>query len=170
MQQKKFPKFTLPKAEDMPNLVYKSRLLIALLIAALILATTSCKKAVENVQENILEQYFEQNILNRDFRVKLATDTSNDLTADFDGYLFRLLKTTLYEGEMTGTKNSMVYHGHWSCNADYSKLTITFETPTPPAEFDFIIRPWRFTRKAVPVMELAPWGTSDPKVLHMERL
>jgi hypothetical protein len=136
----------------------------------LLLATSSCKKSIETVQENILEQYFEQNILNRDFRVKLATDTGTDLTLNYDGYLFKLLKNTLYDGEMTGTKNSMVYHGHWSSNADYSKLTIIFETPAPPVEFDFIMRSWRFTRKAVPVMELAPWGTTDPKILHMERL
>ncbi len=135
---------------------------------ATILLLSGCKKAITQAQEDFLQQYFETNLLNKDFIVKLATDNGTDLTAQYSGYNFKLLKNTLADGPMTATKGSTVYNGTWSANEDYSKLTINF--PSAPPEFSFIVRAWRFTKKAVPVMELAPWGTSEPKVLHMERL
>lgn len=153
----------------MPASAFRSRYIIALLFAIALLAA-SCKKAKEQIQQDILQQYFESNILNRDFKVKLATDNGTDLTTQYDGYLFKLLKNTNYDGPMTGTKGATVYTGTWSCNEDFSKLTITLNTPSVPAEFVFLNRAWRFTKKAVPVMELAPWGSTDPIVLHMERL
>jgi hypothetical protein len=33
----------------------------------------------------------------------------------------------------------------------------------------FLNREWRFTKKSLPQMELAPWGTTEPLVLHMLR-
>ena len=143
-----------------------------LLIATgfILLVTTSCKKTVvDPIQENILEQYFEQNILNRDFIVLLATDNGTTLTPSYDGYKFRLLKNTLYDGVMTGTKGGITYTGTWSSNSDYGQLVISLTNPSIPSEFIFLNRAWRFTQKAVPVMKLAPWGTTDAKVLHMER-
>ncbi len=146
-----------------------SRRYFLAIAAALILLFTSCKKAVEPITENILAQYFEQNILNKDYIVKLATDTGVVLTNNYEGFRFRLLKNTLLDGPMTATKNGAVLNGSWSSNEDYSKLTINFAIPAAPPEFSFIVRSWKFTRKAIPVMELAPWGTTDPKILHMER-
>ena len=143
---------------------------VLLITGLFILFTTSCKKAiVEPVQENLLEQYFEQNILNSDFIVTLATDNGTDLTTSYTGYKFRLLKNTLYDGPMTGIKGGVTYNGTWSSNSDYSQLVISLTSPSVPSEFVFLNRSWRFTRKAIPVMELAPWGTTDPKILHMER-
>jgi len=153
----------------MPAKVFRSRYFIAFLFAILLLAT-SCKKTQDKITQDILQQYFDENILNRDFRVKLATDTAHDLTTQYDGEVFRLLKNTNYDGAMTGIKNGVTYTGTWSCNEDFSKLIININQPAPPTEFNFLNRAWRFTKKAVPVMELAPWGTTDPKVLHMERL
>ena len=98
----------------------------------------------------------------------MAIDNGTDLTAQYNGFLFRMIKGNDYDGTMTATRNSIVYTGTWSTNVDYSKLTIVLPVSVP--EFTFLIREWRFTRKAVPIMELAPWGTTDPKVLHMERL
>ena len=139
-----------------------------LIILILILTLGSaCKKSTENVTESILEQYFEQNILNRDFIVKLAVDSTDTITSQFDGYKFKLFKNTLYDGPMTATKNGLIYNGTWSSNSDYGQLIITL--PSSPADFFFLNRSWRFTRKAIPVMELAPWGTTDPKILQMER-
>lgn len=143
------------------------RLLIAVACAVLLLFA-SCKKSLPaQAQQTVLEQYFEQNILNRDFTVKLATDNAADLTTQYNGYMFKLLKNTLLNGPMTATKGGVTYNGTWSSNDDYSKLTITL--PIAPAEFNFLTREWKFTKKAVPVMELAPWGSLEPKVLHMER-
>ncbi len=147
---------------------YSKRYFLAI-ITALILLLSSCKKTVEPITENVLAQYFEQNILNSDYIVKLATDNGNVLTSDYNGYRFRLLKNTLLDGPMTATRNGLVTNGTWASNEDYSKLTIHFDIPTAPQEFSFIVRSWRFTRKAIPVMELAPWGTTDPKILHMEK-
>lgn len=146
-------------------------LLIVIITALLIiLLLNSCSKveaAIEAKQQTEAEKQFEANILNQNFRVQLATDNGTDLTPQYTGYTFRLLKNTYYDGLMTAEKNSVTYNGYWSCNEDYSKLTITL--PSAPTEFVFLIRDWRFAKKSLPIMEFAPWGTLDPKVLHMER-
>ena len=168
MLPENIPIFIKNKLEDMPAKAFRSRYIIAILFAILLLAT-GCKKTKDAVTQDILQQYFETNILNRDFTVVLATDNGTDLTSQYNGYIFRLLKNTDYDGQMTGIKNGVTTTGTWSCNEDFSKLTISLTMPSIPAEFVFLNRPWRFTKKAVPVMELAPWGSSDPIVLHMER-
>lgn len=137
-------------------------------VTILLLTVPGCsKKAVEEVQATYLQQQFESNILNKNFRVHLATDTGADLTSQYAGYTFVLYKSSYYDGLMTAVKNGITYNGTWSCNDDYSKLSINF--PSAPAEFVFLNRAWRFTKKSLPIMELAPWGTTDPKVLHMEQ-
>ncbi len=148
---------------------YRSRYIIAILFAVLLLAT-SCKKTQDAITQDVLQQYFETNILNRVFIVILATDNGTDLTSQFTGYNFTLLKSTNYNGPMIGAKNGVTFTGTWSSNNDFSKLTISLTEPTIPAEFIFLNRIWRFTKKAVPVMELAPSGSSAPIVLHMQRL
>ncbi|HQW84888.1 MAG TPA: hypothetical protein PK987_10515 [Ferruginibacter sp.] len=139
-----------------------------LFIMVLLQAVTGCsKKAVEAVQTTYLQQQFESNILNKNFRVHLATDSGTDITSQYTGYTFVLFKSTYYNGPMTAVKNGITYNGTWGSNDDYSKLSISF--PVAPPEFVFLNRDWRFTKKSLPIMELAPWGTTDPKVLHMEQ-
>ena len=154
-------------------ILYKSRLFIAL-AAALLILTSGCKKTnPPDYIANVYEKYFETNILNSDFKVKLATDNGVDYTSQYVEYKFRLLKNTYYDGPLTATKTgnpAVVYNGTWSTNEDFSKLVLTISQAPIPAEFNFLNRTWKFTRKALPVMELAPWGTTEPKVLHMERL
>jgi hypothetical protein len=156
----------------MPFFLNKGRFIIAILLAMLLLLMSSCKKlAIAAGSRSQLESLFEENVLNKNFVVRLATDNGTDITSQFAGYNFVLTKTTsFYDGPMTGTKAGVTYSGTWTSNDDYSKLIINLNTPTPPAEFGFINRSWKFTKKAVPVLELAPWGSTDPKVLHMERL
>jgi len=154
----------------MPSAIFNYRFIIALICAALLLLS-GCKKKIEDIPETTLQGYFETNILNKNFVVDLATDTSVDKTSLYTGYSFILTKTISYtEGPMTGTKDGNVYTGTWTSNSDYSKLTINLNAPTIPAEFIFLNRAWRFTKKSLPVMELAPYGSTDPKVLHMRRL
>ncbi len=153
----------------MPALFFKTRFIIALLLSALLLAT-SCKKTQETYVANILEQYFEQNILNRNFIVRYASDEGTEITTQYDGWVFKLFKNTYYDGPMTAIKNGVTYNGTWSSNEDFGKLIITVNQPSIPAEFSFINRQWRFTEKALPVMKLAPWGSTAAKVLHMERI
>ena len=113
----------------------------------------------------ILEQYFEANVLNRNFIINLATNNGVDITAQYSGYTFKMFKTDYYHGPGEIRKGTTVYSGTWSSNTDYSKLVITL--PSTPSEFVFLNREWRFTKKAFPQMELAPWGTTEPLVLHM---
>ena len=119
------------------------------------------------MQQSTYEKQFEDNILNKNFRVHLAVDNGTDLTAQYSGYTYILYKATYYNGPMTAVKSGVTYNGTWSSNNDYSKLVISFSSV--PAEFIFLNREWKFTNKSLPIMELAPWGTLEPKVLHMER-
>jgi len=155
-------KFTAMKKSSYVNF-------LTICFAALIcLCFTGCsKKAVEQAQATYAQQQFETNILNRNFRVHFASDNGVDLTSQFTGYTFVLYKSTYFNGPMTAVKNGTTYTGSWSSNDDYSKLVIGF--PSAPPEFTFLVREWRFTKKDLPVMELAPWGTLEPKILHMER-
>ncbi|MEP7251062.1 MAG: hypothetical protein ABI683_01745 [Ginsengibacter sp.] len=144
----------------------KSKKIITVVIFIFVVFN-SCKKASDLVDNPLLQQYFETNVLNRDFTVSLATDSTTDLTPDYGGYIFVLLKTDYYHGPLKATKAGIVYTGTWSSNEDYSRLDITL--PVPPDEFIFLNRAWRFTSKGFPTMKLAPWGSTKPLVLNMYR-
>ena len=168
MQLKNIPTFTILKKERVLVVIYKSRFFIAIAFALLLLLSGCSKTAIVEQNQSLLQQYFETNILNKDFKVHFAVDNGTEITAQFNGYAFKLIKNTLLDGPMTATAGSTTLTGTWSCNDDYSKLVITL--PNSVAAFAFLNREWKFTKKAVPIMELAPWGTTEPKVLHMERL
>ena len=132
----------------------------------IILFSVSCGKS--NPQQSLpLEQFFETNILKRNFVVSLAQDSSGDITSDYSGYVFVLLKTDFYHGTLKVTKGGVEYDGTWACDSDYGKLTITL--PDTPTEFQFLTRDWRFVKKDIPTLQLAPWGTSQPYLLNMTR-
>jgi hypothetical protein len=163
-------KYFIRKFEAMPTAIYNHRFIIVLICAAMLLLS-GCKKKVEDISQQTLQQYFESTILNKPFVVEYAKDTANDITTNYNADTFILKKgSTYYGGEMTGTKGGAVFTGTWGSNEDYSKLDININTPTPPAEYSFLNRSWKFTKKSLPIMELAPWGTTDPKILHMRRL
>lgn len=159
---------TPSRSNNLPDLIYRSRFIIVLLISIMLLLMSCSKSAIEAKAISAAQQYFEDNVLNSNFRVELATDNGTDLTAQYTGYLFKLLKNTSYDGPLTATNGATVYTGTWACNEDYSKLVITL--PAGPTSFLFLSREWKFTKKSFPIMELAPWGTTEPDVLHMERL
>lgn len=141
------------------------------LIIAVVLLLTSCVKpaAVENTQ--LEEALFTSNILNRNFIIQFASDSGIDITSRYALDTFVLTNdTSFYSGIITGSKAGTHYTGTWSSNSDYSQLNINITTPTPPAEFNFLNISWKFTKKDFPIMQLAPWGSTDPKVLYMQRL
>jgi hypothetical protein len=138
-----------------------------LILFLFLLLSISCKKPGDTGTNPLLEQYFESNVLNRNFTVSHAEDNGTDLTTNYSGYVFVLLKTDFYHGALQATKNGTIYTGSWSSNNDYSKLVITLSTP--PSEFDFLSRDWRFTSKNFPTLKLAPWGSSNALVLYMLR-
>jgi hypothetical protein len=145
---------------------------VAAFIFLLLLPGIACKKIKAAAGDrSAQEALFEENLLNRDFVVHLAIDEGNDITPEFAGYNFVLTKTTsFYEGQLTGSRNGVVYTGTWACNEDFSKLTININNPSVPPFFEFLNRAWKFTKKGFPIMELAPWGSTASRVLHMERL
>ena len=153
--------------DDMPTRLYKGRFIIAVLSAALLLFT-NCKKTVEEIQRNLAQEYFDANVIDKDIIVRYAYDNGSDLTGQYTGYSFKLLKNTYLDGPLKATIGGVTYNGTWLCNDDYGKLTISL--PAVPAPFVFLTREWRFVKKTVPVMELAPWGTTDAKILHLEKL
>lgn len=162
--------YLIRKFGEIPVMIYNNRFFIVLLIAVLLLLG-SCKKAVENISQQTVQQYFEQTILNKNFIVEYAKDTTTDITGDYSADTFVMKKgSTYYDGAMTGKRGNITYTGTWSSNEDYSKLDININMPPPPASYTFLNRSWKFTKKSLPIMELAPWGTTDPKVLHMRRL
>ena len=158
------------KHSNFLSFIYKWRFVIALCMAITMLALQGCKKIVDAAKEDLYKQYFETNVLNRDFKVSLATDNGADSTVRFNGWIFKLLKNTYYDGPMTAIQNGVTYTGTWKCNEDFGKLTIQIDQPSVPASFNFLNREWRFTKKDLPTMELAPWGSTAPVVLHMLRL
>jgi hypothetical protein len=127
----------------------------------------SCKKNTANIEQTLLEKYFDQNVIGADFVVSLAKDSTTDLTSNYNGYTFVLEKTDLYHGPLKATYGSSEYEGTWVTNSDYSKLTITLPSSVPI--FQFLSRSWRFTKKDVPTLQLAPWGSDEPVVLYMTR-
>ena len=133
----------------------------------LIICFAGCTKPAATNTGTALEKYFEDNVLNKDFLVNFASDNGVDITANYTGYLFKMTKTDYYHGPAEAKNGTNVYSGTWSSNDDYSKLVITL--PSIPSAFVFLNREWRFTSKALPQLKLAPWGTSDPLVLHMLR-
>jgi hypothetical protein len=137
------------------------------LLFASLLFCFSCKKSIDNISQSTLEKYFDKNVIGKDFKVSLAKDSTADLTSDYTEYTFVLLKTDFYHGPLKAANGTNEYMGTWSTNDDYSKLIISLPDSIP--EFKFLSRSWRFTKKDVPTLQLAPWGSDDPLVLHMTR-
>ena len=62
------------------------------------------------------EKLFEENILNRDFIISHANDLNSELTANYTGYVFVLLKIDYYHGPLMVSKGGQVYEGSWTAN------------------------------------------------------
>jgi len=135
-------------------------------LASLVLCF-SCKKTLQNLDQSLLQKYFEKYVIGSDFVVSLAVDSTTDITSMYTGYKFVLLETDLYHGPLKATNGSSQYYGTWTTNSDYSKLDISLPDSIPG--FPFLSRSWRFTKKENPTLQLAPWGSTAPLVLHMTR-
>lgn len=151
------------------SLIFK-RISLLFCVAIFVFSATSCKKIIDDIRQNWAEDYFEDNIMERNFKITYAKKDSANITTLFDGYTFILYKNTFYDGPMVAIKDGITYNGTWACNEDYGKLTIQIAHPDPVnSGFNFINRSWRFKRKALPVLELAPWGNQLPHELHLLR-
>ena len=140
----------------------KSLIVILIAVSA---GSISCKKAIQNAEQSLLNKYFEKYVIGNNFTVTLAKDSSNDITSQYNGYTFVLLKTDLFHGPLQASKGGVQYMGTWATNDDYSKLDISLPDSIPV--FRFLTRSWRFTKKSNPTLQLAPWGSDAPIVLYM---
>ncbi|HEY5462397.1 MAG TPA: hypothetical protein VIJ95_04010 [Hanamia sp.] len=135
-------------------------------LVGMIFFCASCGKP--NLETSLpLQQFFETNILNRNFIVSFAQDSAVDITSQYNGYTFVLLKTDFYHGPLKANYGASTYNGTWSCDSDYGQITITL--PDTPSVFQFLSRSWRFVKKDIPTLQLAPWGTTQPYFLNMTR-
>ena len=141
--------------------------LFTFLFFASAVLTFSCKKKIHDINHSLAEKYFEIYVIGNDFAVTLAKDNTSDITTDYKDYKFVLLETDLLHGPLKATTGANIYMGTWQTNEDYSKLDISLPDSIPV--FRFLSRNWRFTKKENPTLQLAPWGSSDPVVLHMTR-
>ena len=91
MQLKNFLESMKELKPFVTSFLLKWRFLIAILFAAAILFLQGCGKS-ESPTEDLYQKYFETNVLNSDFIVSLATDNGNNLTGQYDGWVFKLLK------------------------------------------------------------------------------
>ncbi|MEP6615471.1 MAG: hypothetical protein ABJA57_02780 [Ginsengibacter sp.] len=155
------------KLENDLSFMRKARKIFLALFAACLLSA-SCKKDGTIDTNGNVQRMFEENILNKNFMVNLATDFGTDLTSQYSGYSFKMLETDIYYGPLIANKDGITYSGTWSTNSDFSELIITL--PSTPKPFLFLTRRWRFTKKDITQMELAPWGSSNEINLHMYRL
>lgn len=142
-----------------------SRYLSYFLFAFIILGVSCGKSNPENALP--VQQFFETNILNTDYVVSLAQDSSGNITFEYNSYVFRLLKTDFYHGPLQVTIGTTVYLGTWVCDSDYGMLTISL--PDSPTVFQFLNRSWRFVKKGIPTFQLSPWGTTQPYALNMTK-
>lgn len=148
------------------------KVLITILFSCMLLVMSNCKKLeLLSGSQTALEKLFEENVLNKEFVVNFASDSTADITNRFSSYTFSFSKTnSFYEGTVTATKTGATYTGTWASNSDFSKLTINITTPAIPAELVFLNRAWKFTQKNPELMKLAPWYDDGPKVLYIKRL
>ena len=141
--------------------------LFPFIFLASVVFSFACKKTINNISNSLAEKYFEKYVIGNDFVVTLAKDSTTDLTAVYRDYKFILLETDLLHGPLKAVSGNQTYMGSWQTNDDYSKLDISL--PDSIVAFKFLSRSWRFTKKANPTLELAPWGSTAPIVLHMTR-
>ncbi|MEZ4804931.1 MAG: hypothetical protein R2852_05475 [Bacteroidia bacterium] len=130
-------------------------------IIALVLIFSSCakKKVEEKVYDpTFLNSYFEEHILNKDIRVTEARFEGRDTTPMYNGYVFKLLKNTYYDGPFEAKYNNQTYTGTWQSNDDYSKLILNIKDNSA---LEWISITWKFKSKTTTSLELIPWFNTD---------
>ena len=166
MLMKNTRKFTVKKTK-----ISLRNILIIILFGFTLLTLSNCKKLeLLSGSQSAMEQFFASNILDKNFIISFASDSTANITNTFSGYAFKFSKTTsFYEGTITAAKTGTNFTGTWSTNSDFSKLIINLTTPTIPTELVFLNRAWKFTKKDLELMILAPWYNDGPKVLNIKK-
>lgn len=84
----------------------------------------SCKKLIQQQEEKAVMNI----ITNGNWYVYQYLQGSDDITANFSGYLFKFNAN----GTVTGTKNSVSDTGTWSPDVDARTITSGFPSAGPP--------------------------------------
>ena len=131
--------------------------IVCLIVAVLAL---SCKKKIEEkvFEPSFLNKFMEDNILNRDFTITEARFEGRDTTAMYNGYVFKLLKNTYYDGPFEARRNGNTYTGTWQSNDDYSKLILDIKVNDT---LRWVSLTWKFKSKTQTSLEIIPWFNTD---------
>ena len=141
----------------------KTSLLLLTLVCSLFIF--SCKKS--STPTVTPQQFFETNVIDQSHVVNLATDRGTDVTFNYNGYTFRINKTTPLNGSFVAANNLFSVTGTWVITSDYEQ--ITFNLPTAQSSFAFFNRAWKFTNRSAPIFELVPVDNTDIKVLRFQK-
>jgi hypothetical protein len=148
----------------MYNTFLKSNVFIAAIIC--IFTLPNCSKSDSSPAPVDPINFFDNNFINKDLIIHLATDNGTTITSQYNGYILRFAKNAATSGSVSISNTLVSYPGTWTTTADHTTVTIVM--PTPPNEFAFLNRQWKFTHYSIPIMELAPVASGDNKVLHFE--
>jgi hypothetical protein len=134
--------------------------LVILCLLALSFPFSCRKKAIEKkvMEPSFLNKFFEENVLNRDITVLEARQDGRDTLSIFNGYVFKLLKNTYYDGPFEAKANGNTYLGTWQSNDDYSKLVLDIHGQPP---LEWVCLTWKFSKKTTTSLELVPWFNTD---------
>lgn len=148
----------------MYNYFLKFKFFIAAIICVITLS--NCSKSDTNSTAVDPITFFDNNFINKDLTVHLAVDNGSTITSQFNGYTLRFTKNAATSGTVSIANGILSISGTWVTTTDHTTLTMT--VPTPPNDFAFFNRQWKFTRYSTPIMELAPFASGDNKVLHFQ--
>ncbi len=148
----------------MYNTFLKTKIFFACIACFLVLS--NCSKSDSNTTPVDPIVFFDNNVINKDLSIHLAVDNGSTITAQYNGYTLRFSKNGATNGTVSIANTLLTYTGTWTTTADHTTLSIVL--PTPPTEFTFLNRQWKFTRYSTPIMELAPAAGGDNKVLHFQ--
>jgi hypothetical protein len=155
--------FTTFNFDIMNTFLSKITLFATVLFCAIVF--TKCTKSDSDTALDPIV-FVDNNFVNKDLSVHLAVDNGTTVTTQYNGYTFRFTKNSATGGTVSVSNTLLNYSGTWSTSTDHT--TITMALPTPPNEFAFLNRQWKFTKYSTPIMELAPNASGDSKVLHFQ--
>lgn len=147
----------MQKPNTRTSTLINRRLLIVLMLGC---SLVSCKKAIENQQKNIIIQA----MTNGRWYVELYTDTSTDVTAEFNGYEFQFYESGKVDGITAASTNS----GTWAADVNTYSISASF-----PANAGDTLRrlnyTWKITDSYLDYVEAKVTTAAGDNILHLRK-
>src|SRR5882757_2606673 len=89
------------------------------------------------------ETNFDAAVLNKDFYIGSANNDGTDITAQFNGYVFKYSKSNSVAGYVIANNNLLNFNGTWTTSADFSTITLAFSNA--PDDFNFMNNTWKIS-------------------------